>query len=679
MRVRESFPEHVQVTENLWIPVRDGTRLAARVWLPESAGQKPVPAILEYMPYRKRDFTRLRDEPLHHYFAGHGYASIRLDLRGTGDSEGVLRDEYLEQEQDDAIDAIAWIREQPWCDGRIGMMGLSWGGFNALQVAARRPPGLGAILTMCSTDDRYADDAHYKGGCLLNENLTWGSAFFNLAAFPPDPAIVGADWREQWLTRLEHNRPFPAVWMRHPRRDAYWRHGSVCEDYAAIECAVYAVGGWADGYVNAIPRLLSGLTCPRKGLIGPWPHAFPHAAVPGPRIGMFQEALRWWDYWLKGIDTGIMDEPMLRAWLEEWVPPSPYLEERPGRWVAELAWPSPRIDAHRWYLGVGSLTAEPASTPDAVHLRSPQTTGLKGGDFYGYGAEGEGPLDQREDDGKSLVFDSDPLTERLEILGTPEVELDLHCDRPLALIVARLNDVAPDGASARITYGALNLAHRNGHTNPEPLHPGHRYRVRIPLNDIGYAFPPGHTIRLALSTAYWPLIWPSPEAATVTVHTGAVSALKLPARPPRAEDEQLRAFPPPERGPGGEAMALERVYPHRSIEHDLTTDETIYTTFGDAGDFDGASLARLAAIDLTVGHTIRRTFRIAENDPLSARGTIEQTTRLQRRGWDVHIDCRTELQCTATHFRLTAHLEASENQEIVFSRAYEEWIARDCL
>ncbi|MGD2116459.1 MAG: CocE/NonD family hydrolase, partial [Acidobacteriota bacterium] len=342
MRLVETFPRPIHEIENRWIPLSDGTRLAARIWLPDDADEHPVPAILEYLPYRKRDFTRARDEPMHRYFAGHGYAAVRVDLRGAGDSDGLLTDEYTEQELDDAVEVIAWLAEQPWCSGAVGMMGISWGGFNSLQVAARRPPALGAVITLCSTDDRYADDAHYMGGCLLNENLTWGSVLLTFNAYPPDPALVGARWRRMWLERMEATPLFPEVWMRHPWRDAYWRHGSVCEDFAAVACPVYAIGGWADGYSNAVPRLLAGLSVPRKGLIGPWSHAFPHDAVPGPSIGFLQEALRWWDQWLAGRETGILDEPMLRVWMQESVPPRPTYADRPGRWVAETAWPPER-------------------------------------------------------------------------------------------------------------------------------------------------------------------------------------------------------------------------------------------------------------------------------------------------------------------------------------------------
>ena len=487
MRVVKDFPHGVRTIENAWIPMADGTRLAARIWLPADAEAQPVPTLLECMPYRKRDFTRLRDEPLHHYFAGNGYASIRLDLRGSGDSEGRLTDEYAQQEHDDIIETLAWIERQSWSNGRVGMFGISWGGFNSLQVAARRPPQLKAIVTMCSTDDRYADDAHYKGGCLLNENLNWGSVFMASANAPPDPAIVGEGWRDLWHKRLEQATLYPAIWMRHPHRDAYWKHGSVCEDFASIECAVYAVGGWADGYSNAIPRLMEGLSAPRKALIGPWSHAFPHVGAPGPSIGFFQEMLRWWDHWLRDIDTGIMDEPPIRVWLEEYVRPAPVYEERPGRWVAEPSWPSPHIQPRHWFLNVLSLSDRPEAE-DRVYVRSPQTAGLAAGDWYGFGAEGESPIDQREDDGKSLVFEADPLSERLEILGAPIATLELAVDRPVACVIVRLNDVASDGASTRVTYGVLNLTHRDSHEHPEPLEPGRDYTVEVPFKHVAQIF-----------------------------------------------------------------------------------------------------------------------------------------------------------------------------------------------
>ena len=318
-----TFPNAVRVIEHTLIPLKDGTMLAARIWLPEDAEQNPVPAILEYLPYRKRDGTYERDALTHPYLAGHGYAGVRVDLRGSGELTGLLFDEYAKQEQDDGVEVIAWLAAQPWCNGSVGMMGISWGGFNGLQIAARRPPALKAIVTICSTDDRYADDAHYMGGTFLTTAaLEWAFFFFSLMCLPPDPELVGDSWRAMWLERLQNIPLFQENWLQHQRRDAYWKHGSVCEDYAAIQCPVYAVGGWTDGYKNAIPRLLERLKVPRKGLIGPWAHAYPHFALPGPQIGFLQEILRWWDHWLKGVDTGVMDEPMLRAWMTESVKPA---------------------------------------------------------------------------------------------------------------------------------------------------------------------------------------------------------------------------------------------------------------------------------------------------------------------------------------------------------------------
>ena len=287
--VRTEFPRDVREIENIWITMPDGVRLAARIWLPADAEDDPVPAILEYLPYRKRDGTVERDHLTHPYFAGHGYAGVRVDMRGTGDSEGICLGEYLKQEQDDALAVIEWLAAQPWCSGKVGMIGISWGGFNGLQVAARQPAALGAVISLCSTDDRYADDIHFMGGCLLTDKLHWGATAFSIANTPPDPLIVGDRWRDMWVERLEHNGLWMMDWFRHQRRDAFYAHGSVCENYEDIEVPVYMVGGWADGYTNAIFRTLDHLPGEKRAgwSVGP---QHPHFAKPGPRIGFLQNA-----------------------------------------------------------------------------------------------------------------------------------------------------------------------------------------------------------------------------------------------------------------------------------------------------------------------------------------------------------------------------------------------------
>ena len=676
MKIINRFPHAVRMIENCWIPMSDGCRLAARIWLPADAETTPVPAILEYIPYRKRDFTRARDEPMHHYFAGHGYAAVRVDLRGSGDSDGLLLDEYLKQEHDDALEVIRWIAQQPWCSGAVGMMGKSWGGFNSLQVAARRPPELKAIITVCSTDDRYPDDVHYMGGCLLNENLTWGSVLMSYNAYPPDPELVGERWRAMWRDRLEHAVFFPEVWLEHPRRDDYWKHGSVCEDYDAITCPVYAIGGWADAYSNAIPRLLAGLRAPRKGLIGPWAHLYPHDGVPGPAIGFLQEALRWWDHWLKGADTGIMAEPMLRVWMQESVPPRPFHKQRPGRWVAETEWPSPRIAFERYWINQGRL-ASAATIKTQLDFRSPQTTGLCAGEWCGFGAPGEAPPDQRGDDGCSLTFDSEPFQERMEILGAPVATLELAADRPVAFIAVRMNDVAPDGASARVTYGLLNLTHRDSHEYPEPLEPGKRYLVRAKMNDVAHAFPAGHKARLAISTSYWPIAWPAPEPVMVSLFTGE-SFLDLPVRPPDPRDAALRPFESPECA-ATETTGLRPAALKRIIERDRATNETVYTVSNGPGDLNGAKLTRLKAIDLEVGHATLKRFRIGEEDPGNAQAEVIQKTWFRRGMWKARVETRSRFSSSAEDFVLEAELTAYEDDEQFFTRTWARRLKRDLL
>jgi putative CocE/NonD family hydrolase len=640
-----TFPRAVRIIEHTTIPLKDGTQLAARIWLPEDAEQNPVPAILEYLPYRKRDGTYERDALTYPWLAGHGYAGVRVDIRGSGESDGLLTDEYAKQEQDDALEVIAWLAAQPWCNGAVGMMGISWGGFNGLQVAARRPPALKAIVTICSTDDRYADDVHYMGGAKLNAGFGWASFFFGAMCHPPDPALVGERWRAMWLERLANVPLFLEIWTRHQRRDAYWRHGSVCEDYAAIECPVYAVGGWTDGYTNAIPRLLERLAVPRKGLIGPWAHAYPHFALPGPQIGFLQDMLRWWDHWLKGAETGVMDEPMVRAWMTDSVKPAPYHETLPGRWVAEPSWPPPESKPHRLFLTDDGLRPERAPLA-ARAVCSPQTVGKDAGSWCPFGRAADQAGDQRADDARSLVFETPPLDKTIEILGAAVVTLEIASDRPIANIAVRLCDVHPSAESLRVSFGVQNLTHRDGHETPQPLVPGERYQIRIQLNDAGVVFPAGHRIRLALSTTYWPMIWPAPEAATLTIFSGT---LDLPVRPTQATDAALPPLP------GPETATPERPTVIRP------------------------GLVRIDRLGLELSTEGKFAFDITDNDPLSATAEMQRTETIQRDAWQVRVETRMRLSCTRDAFLLQASLRAWEGASEVCHRDWDRSIPRDLV
>jgi putative CocE/NonD family hydrolase len=672
MRTVSSLPLPVKEEEHVWIPLADGTRLAARIWRPVASDSEPVPAIVEMIPYRKRDLSALRDSINHPYLAGHGYACARVDLRGSGDSEGVLTDEYLEREMRDGEEILAWLAEQSWCSGRTGMMGISWGGFNALQLAARRPPGLGAVVALSSSDDRYADDVHYMGGCLLSDNLSWASTMFAYNTCPPDPELVGAHWRAMWHERLERSGLWLDQWLRHQRRDDYWRHGSVREDYAAIACPVLAVSGWADGYSNAVFRLMQYLRVPRRGLIGPWSHKYPHLGQPGPAIGFLQELVRWWDHWLKDVDNSVMDGPMLSVWMQESVPPSTAYDERPGRWVGEPSWPSVHVRRSRYPLGpnhIGQPGETYASAPQDIE--SPLSVGQFAGKWCSYNAPPDLPYDQREEDGGSLVFDSDVLTERLEILGGPVLNLDFQANQPVAMVAVRLSDVAPDGRATRVTYGLLNLTHRNGHADPTLLKPGEHYRVGVQLNGVAHAFPPGHRLRVALSTSYWPLAWPPPKTVRLTVHP-RTSSLVLPVRPTREPDElPTPAFPEAE---GAPPLRSTQVRPgeHRwTVSRDLVEYEAALEVVKDLG------VVHLEDIDLEITRRAYERYSWTGDDFGSVRGDIEWVMGFRRGDWSVRTVTRTVLTSDASRFFLHARLDAYEGNLRVAARNWQRVIPRD--
>ncbi len=672
MKTITNFPRKTTVIDGAAIPLSDGINLATKIWLPEDAENDPVPAIIEYLPYRYQDGTSERDALTHPYFAGHGYASVRVDMRGAGNSEGVLLGEYLKQEQDDALEIIDWVTSQKWCSGTVGMIGISWGGFNGLQIAARQPQALKAIVTICSTDDRYADDIHYMGGAMLLDNIAWSTYMFSINTTPPDPRRYGDDWYSIWVSRLKESGLWLDGWMERQHRDEFYKHGSVNENYDDIECAVYAVGGWADGYSNSIFRLLPNLKAPCKGLVGPWAHRYPHFAGPGPAIGFLQECIRWWDYWLKGIDTGIMDEPQLRSWMQDSVPPKPWYETRPGRWVADNCWPSSSVQEKKLFINRNDLS-ESAGNLETITITSPQTVGLVSGVWCPHGVEPDQPGDQRVEAGGCLNFDTDLLESELEILGAPVINLTVCCDQADGLIAACLNEVLADGAITRITYGILNLTHRSSHEHPEPLIPGKSYVIRLQLNEIAHRFSKGSKVRLSLSNAYWPTVWPSPQKTTISLSTG-VSSIVLPTRTPQAEDESLVPFPEPE-GASPLRKTMEREADSEfTITENIKTGEVVLRNWYDEGktvydDYDG----------WTVDSTHEEFFSIHPEDPNSARCEIIWTEHFSRDDWEVSSRTRTEVTSTPTHFMLNAQLQAWMGDQLVHEQSWNRTIGRNLV
>ncbi|MFE9443266.1 CocE/NonD family hydrolase [Streptomyces sp. NPDC006602] len=669
MHIRTTFP-YETTHEDLRIPLPDGTLLYARVWRPLT--EEPVPAILEYLPYRLTDWTAPRDWQRHPWYAGHGYASVRVDVRGHGNSEGMPGDEYPATEPADGVEVVRWLASQPWCDGKIGMFGISWGGFNSLRIAALAPEPLKAVVTVCSTDDPYDNDAHYMGGSVLAVDMhAWAATMLAFASRPPDPRYVGETWRDMWLKRLEEIDPLIHTWLDHQTRDRYWSHGSVREDYDAIDAGVLAVGGWHDPYRDTVLRLVEHLPADRvRGLIGPWSHQYPdHGRPPGPAIGFLQETLRWWDHWLKGVDSGAMREPLLRAYVSDSHPPATVYDALPGRWVGEPAWPSPNVSPVSHVLQGAPLL-----------VRSPQHTGVDAGRFLPLGNDTDLPPDQREEDARSVSFEFE-ADEETWVLGRPKVRLRLTSEVPRGQVIARVCDVAPDGSSTLVTRGVLNLSARQGPDRVVPWEPGTTQDVEFELNGIGHAFPAGHRVRLAVSSAYWPWIWPQPDSAAGFTLDPAGCFLELPVRT-RESDSGIIFEEPEQSEPlamtrgvaadGWSPVTLDEPRPERLVVRDVAKGEwrlEVDPRYGGT---------RVYPDGLEFTEDTLETYTINESDPLSARARSDWTIVLHRPElpWRATVRTRSELGCDGTDFLTSNEVICTDGDEVVFHRTWEKRIPR---
>lgn len=689
MQYLTDFPYEVRIVED-WIPLSDGTRLWMKAWMPVTDGE--VPAILEYLPYRSGDWTAPRDHERHPYYAGHGYASIRVDIRGHGNSDGVPGDEYDAQEHADGLEVIDWLASQDWCTGKVGMFGISWGGFNSLQLASYRPEPLKAIVTVCSADDRYDNDVHYFGGSMLAvDQLAWAATMLAFESRAPDPRAVGDVWKEKWLDRLERMEPYLDEWMRHQLRDDYWEHGSVCEDYSALDAAVMAVGGWYDPYRDAVLRLvqnLSALGKNVKGLIGPWAHQYPDRDLrPGPHIDFLGETLRWWDRWLKDADSDVMEEPLLRTWITDPIPPSSVYEEMPGRWVAETAWPSPHVTrtVHRLAEAqVSPLAATLGGREGAersVYIDSPQDTGQNAGRYFPYGNSGDLPIDQRAEDGRSVTFDV-PLEEDVEILGNAAARLRVNSPTERGQVYVRLCDVAPDGSSTLITRGNLNLSAREGRDQAVPFPVDEWVDVEVPMTGIGYRFPAGHVLRVAVSTAYWPWIWPQPDAKGLYLDVNG-SEVMLPVRAVPAEgSEQAELDASVSFGPPVQPVGLDVKYPEAGFagakrpERLVSTDVVARTTMLQVDPAYGGT--RIYPDGLHYDEETVERYWIRWDDPTTARTEAVWNIALARpdMDWQTSVEATTRIRCDRENFYTESIVDCRDGAETIFHKEWRETIPR---
>ena len=685
--------------DHLWIPLPDGSRLGARLWLPDSVGaadslandidvepgqaaksnanraatESKVPAILEYIPYRKDDYSATRDSTTIAWFATQGYACLRVDMRGSGSSDGILSDEYSEQEIDDGVEVINWIAAQPWCDGNVGTIGISWGGITGLQMAQRQPEALKTVIALGATEYRYYDDGSYYMGCMTGQTIGWAAIMFGYNTRPPDPALVGEQWRDLWLQRLRETPHYLDHFLTHQREDDYWLRGTVGTDYAAVKVPVYAVSGHADCWPNTVSRLLEHLEVPTRGLQGAWCHRYPHLGIPGPTVDFLPDALRWFDHWLRGQDTGMLEEAGYQVYVQDSVRPKPYYAHRPGNWIGERGWPSTQIHDRNYFLGDGELS-DSSQPPSTQTLSSPQTVGLAGGEYmpwFAFGPADELPDDQQPEDKGSLCFDTPALSEPVEIIGNAVFDVRVSCNKTEALLAVRLCDVWPDGQSTLITRGLLNLCQRHGKGSPEPLQPGSWYQLKVTLNHTGYRVAAGHQLRLACSNCYWPIAWPSSQAGILSIDT-STSTLSVPVRDKAARNEKLTRFSEAEIPEPIATTQMRPVAHRREISVDPATGNHTLEIYADNGS------TRFENNQVTMASTNLQRYTIHPDNPLSAKAEYEWVWDYSRDDkWITRTFTRTEMTCDEQAFHVSTESTAWENDEEVHHQKTNNSYKRD--
>ena len=683
-----SQPRHEVTTEwDVRIVARDGSELSANIWRPPPRADDPpgvaFPAVLEMIPYGKDNWRRNADVGRGEYLARRGYALCRVDVRGTGSSGGIAVDEYTEDETRDGFDCVEWLAGQDWCDGNVAMWGISYGGFTAIQVAKLRPPHLRAIVPVMATDDRYTTDVHYIGGCVTASELSqYAVSQVAMNAMPPDVELRGPGWLAEWRARLDATSPWLFAWLRHQRDGPYWRQGSLAPEYEAIDAAILNIGGWMDSYVDAALRMQALCSAPSRTIVGNWVHELPAEGTPGPNLDELHEMIRFFDRWLRGAGTDEPADPPLTWFERDWAPPEPFPTAWPGRWRAAEAFPHPSVEARSWPFApgvlplAGRLVAEAPAEPFVERYRHRATTGTGGGLSWGAGSAPNGlARDLRADEAFGPTFTSDPLDEPVSILGFPEVVLHLAASAGVATAVVRLSDVAPDGTSAQVTAGILNLTHRRSHTDPEPLDANAVDEIRVQLRGAGYRFEPSHRIRVSLASSAWPVVWPSPFPAEFALHGGggAPSRLVLPVVPPAG-------------GPGDLAPPAFKPTPPdvRDVSLGGTSDQPRWEILEDV--VDGSVTVTIHDGGADALHDGRRLYA-AETIWLTARNDDPARTLLDAdvvyRWWEhdhtIEIRARSTQRSDATGFDLSVELEVDLDAIAFFRRRWEERIPRDLV
>jgi putative CocE/NonD family hydrolase len=669
-RVAGEVAEGVTLVKNARIPVRDGTRLAADLYLPTAALEagRPVSVVMEYIPYRKDEVVP--GSRFYEYLPQQGYAVARVDIRGTGASPGVSLDEYLPLEQQDGVDAVEWLATQPWCTGHVNMMGISYGGFTSLQVASHAPEHLTSIIPMFFTDDRYTDDCHFRGGLMRKyyDVSMYGNMMCAWNALPAYPEW-SEDWAEVWEEHLGGNEPYLLEWFRHQTDSAYWRNGSVGQVADRIKCPAFLIGGWRDGYPNPPLRLFQHLNVPKKVLIGPWDHRPPDVAVPGPRIDHLHEVVRWLDHWCGGKENGVMTEPPIVVFMQEGDHPVVDRLESEGAWRAEAAWPAAGAGELVLHLrDDGRLGTEPA-TDGTDELHYDPTVGVTG-QLWSGGLHFGLPGDQRPDEALSLTYTSQPLEEDMHVLGRPTAQLHVDSSASVIGFCVSLSDVLPDGTSHLVSKGMLNVTRRDSLTHPSELSPGARAVLEVELDSTGWVFRSGHRLRVSVANADWPNVWPTPQPATSRVHRGpsASSHIVIPLVPAEGSAPAPRFEPSPVVVQRHSSVAAP---PDWSVKRDGLTGRA-EVTVADEG-----------VLRINPSTLVRRSFlgimRVDRDDPASASAFGRHSATIEQPSGSTTSTSDLSIQASAERFHIVLTVEVQRDGAPVFSRRWIESVPRVLL
>lgn len=562
-------PHAVCHERNVVVPLPDGTRLGASLYLPDTPGR--FPTTVSYYPYRKDDLIGAMFEHGRQVLAAAGYATLLVDFRGCGASEGVCTTTFdLRREGADGAAVVEWAAAQPWSDGNVGVWGMSYGGCMSLAIAAERPPHLRAAFPMFPSADLFSHFV-YPGGvpnCLSNGLRETFMLLMDLA--PPTFDDPERDWQAVWRNRLErlergdlYSLEFPA----HRDLDEWWRRSTV--DIERIEVPTYLIGGWNDVLLEGAVDAFERITARKHMLMGPWVHTPPDVSPYEP-VDWPLELRRWFDRWVR-------DDPDAD---ERGTTSLTYYVQGDGRWREAAAWPVPGTSEQALWLSPANRLSAERPEEDGEHAYEHRATvGVQGGLWDSCGLGIGYPQEQTPDDLKSLVFESAALERDVTLVGRPRLRVNVVLERGDELyLAAKLSHVAPDGTATHVATGVLNAEHRISHREPRAMPRGEVQEIELPLWATGAAVPAGHRWRLAIACGEFPRLYPTPVSPAIRVLHGpsAPSSLTLPVVDLEQGGSPEVDVPRPAAGVNRAPWTVDGG-PAWEVRHDLMRDEVSVT------------------------------------------------------------------------------------------------------